>query len=110
MTRIKVYARKIKRTHDGYCTENGDDLYDKPTLNIFMRKFDVEIPQEQWEDNGIDLKEEYWYKYVPWFKDEIKEEIEDEYHCLGCCHATGIIYDIYKVQRVNVNTNTNDET
>ena len=103
MTKLKIHVQVIERNHDGYCSDTGiDDLYDTQK-ETFVKEVETEpIPDEQFDANG-NLKEEHWYDYVNWKKDEARGYVIYEYdltdhHCSHCCHGTGYIYNIIKVE------------
>ena len=107
MSNLIVHIRKFERNHDGFCVHTKpEDLYDKPTSIFFAKKVETtkKVRPEEWEENGIDLKEEYWYKYVPWVKGQIMEDLSYVYYKTEqdhaeSCRGTGFMYEIIKVKR-----------
>ena len=101
MTKIKVYYKSIEKTHSGYCSD-GSDYRDEVEFED-EKIIDADIPEDRFNNKGR-LKEEYWYDYVTWKKDE---RIDDLGHC--CCCDGGRVYEIYKVKKVKINPETESE-
>lgn len=96
---IKVIVKKIEITHDGYCTDISDsELYESPLPSYENMKYQIyePIPIEHLDESGSEIKEDFWYKYVPWQEGEIQGPTRNSYHC-GCCKNTGIVYRIIKI-------------
>lgn len=116
MTKLKIHVREIERNHDGYCSETGiDDVYDK-SIKIIVTEIETPepIPQEKLDEEGK-LKEEHWYDYVWWKKEQLIEDVFYEHditdrHCTHCCRGTGYIYDIFKVDIFNFENPKNGYT
>lgn len=103
MPNLKVHYRRVELTHDGYCSETGEDdliekYYDSDDESIIRTEIysDDSIPEEQFNSDGT-LKSKYWYNYVPWNKNEVMEDMSAG-HC--CCPPIGIIFKIFKVEKV----------
>lgn len=106
MKTIKVYVRRIEVNHHGYCSE-ADEEYkyeNENNFDIITLKYGIyeKTPIDLFDKDGF-MKEDYWYDYVPWDEDEVRDEefFLGAYHC-HCCTNYGTIYRIFRVRNVEM--------